>query len=139
MENSDQILIFKSNVNITSRSIELTLGFFINYSIIKLIFNKKYVYSKHKRTGIEIDDLTFIQFYFFFNIDCSICDLFAFSLINKNIIELIIELIVEIIIFTFTLSFSFFSFIILIIIFSISTIIDTISYSRINIVNCLKD
>ena len=38
---------------------------FMCYSIIKLIFNKKYVYSKHKRTKIEINDLTFIQFHFF--------------------------------------------------------------------------
>ena len=40
---------------------------FIYYSIIKLIFDKKYIYSKYKRIKIEINDLTFN--FNFFNID----------------------------------------------------------------------
>ena len=59
-------MLIKSNVNIMFAFLSNQHNdFFINYSIIKLIFNRKYVYSKHKRIEIEIDYLTFIQFYFF--------------------------------------------------------------------------
>ena len=85
--------------------------FFMCYWITKLIFNKKYVYSKYERMIIKIDDLTFQIFQHWSSLKLHAnCDFFIFLLItsiitSKNISNFIYLFFVFVFVFVFIMIF----------------------------------